>query len=98
VLFPNPDISKAGNPARAKQTVDIPSPDGWLTLDANRGEEQIVAIASKQALADPKSLAFGQWSAIGSGPSRGMAAAPRPGHHTGPGEDVSFDRFRFLHR
>lgn len=97
-LFPNSELSPESNPVRGQQTVAVPKEGEWLTLDANRGEEQIVAVASRAALPDPKSIAFDQWNALASGGSRGTASAPRPGYETGPGEDVSLDRFRFQHR
>jgi outer membrane protein OmpA-like peptidoglycan-associated protein len=97
-LFPNPEMSKMTNPVKAKQNYVVPPDEGWLTLDANRGEERIVAIASKKALADPKSIAFSEWSPVAGGESRGVSSAPRPGLPSGPGADVFLDQFRFLHR
>jgi outer membrane protein OmpA-like peptidoglycan-associated protein len=100
-LFPNAKLSPAANPVQANQSVDLPPEGEWLTLDANRGEEQIVAVASKKELADPKSIALDQWSSVAndvSGASRGIAAAPRPGYSAGPGGDVFLDRFPFQHK
>ena len=97
-LFPNADLSLASNPVPAGRSVALPKEREWLTLDANHGEEQIVAVASRTELADPKALAYDQWDAIAPGESRGTSATPRPGYQTGPGEDVFLDRFRFQHR
>jgi len=97
-LFPNAELAPKPNPVRAGQAYSIPKEGEWLKLDANRGEEQIVAVASRSELPDPKSIAFDQWNTLASGGSRGTASAPRPGYATGPGEDVFLDRFRFQHR
>jgi outer membrane protein OmpA-like peptidoglycan-associated protein len=97
-LFPNSELSKASNPVKAKQTYEVPPDAGWLTLDANRGEEQIVTIASAKALDDPKSIAFSKWSSIASGESRGVNPVARPGRASGAGADVFLGQFRFLHR
>ena len=97
-LFPNAELSPAANPVRASQSVDLPPEGKWLTLDANRGEEQIVAVASAKELADPKALALDQWNSVASGASRGVAAAPRPGYQADPGDDVFLDRFPFQHK
>lgn len=101
-IFPNPDLSPLDNPVQAQRSYSVP-PDGqWLKLDANRGEEQIVAIASKNKLADPKGAAFSAWNqgddALGGTASRGVAPAPRPGRAAGGSEDMFMYRLPFKHQ
>lgn len=94
-LFPNPELSSASNPVRGGQSYELPFGGRWLTLDANQGEEQIVTVAARQPLADPKALAFDHWERE---TMRGTAPAPRPGMEPLVVEEVFLDRFHFVHR
>lgn len=56
-LFPNSNFSKASNPVTAGSLYRIPENIyDWLHLDENKGEEEIILIASLEALEEPQGV------------------------------------------
>jgi len=55
-LFPNSDYSQENNPLPSGKSCRIPPKGKWLQLDNNTGEEQVILIARREALADPEQI------------------------------------------
>lgn len=59
-IFPNPNYSEVNNPVESGRLYRIPSrPDQWLYLDDNKGDEEIVILASPETLNHPLKVARG---------------------------------------
>jgi|GEM_PF-2396786 len=54
-LFPNPEFSEKSNPVSAAELYRLPGND-WLYLDENKGKEEIIALASPEALSEPEKI------------------------------------------
>ncbi len=58
-LFPNPDFARESNPVQSGKEHRVPGNEhGWLFLDENKGEEELVAIAYPEPLSDPLKVAL----------------------------------------
>ena len=58
-LFPNPDFTKESNPVVSGRRQRVPgSEHGWLFLDENKGEEELVVMAYPEPLPDPLKVAL----------------------------------------
>ena len=58
-LFPNPDFAQESNPVQSGKEHRVPGNEhGWLFLDENKGEEELVAIAYPEPLSDPLKVAL----------------------------------------
>ena len=56
-LFPNPKFSEKSNPVSAAEFYRVPSRiTDWIFLDENRGEEEIIILASPEALDEPEKV------------------------------------------
>jgi outer membrane protein OmpA-like peptidoglycan-associated protein len=56
-LFPNPNFSEAKNPVEAGRQYRLPGrADQWIYLDENKGDEEILIVASPAALAEPQEV------------------------------------------
>ena len=57
-LFPNPDFSKESNPVVSGRGHRVPGSErGWLFLDENKGEEELVVMAYPEPLPKPLKVA-----------------------------------------
>jgi outer membrane protein OmpA-like peptidoglycan-associated protein len=58
-LFPNPDFTRESNPVVSERGYRIPgSEGGWLFLDENKGEEELIVMAYPEPLPDPLKVAL----------------------------------------
>jgi hypothetical protein len=58
-LFPNSDFSKESNPVVSGRRHRVPGSErGWLFLDENKGEEELVVMAYPEPLSDPLNVAL----------------------------------------
>ena len=58
-LFPNPDFTNESNPVVSGRRHRVPgSEHGWLFLDENKGEEELVVMAYPEPLPDPLEVAL----------------------------------------
>ena len=57
-LFPNPDFSEESNPVVSSRRHRVPGNErGWLFLDENKGEEELVVMAYPEPLPEPLKVA-----------------------------------------
>ena len=58
-LFPNSEFARESNPVVPGRPHRVPGNErGWLYLDDNKGEEELVAIAYPEPLPDPQKVAL----------------------------------------
>ena len=58
-LFPNPDFSMESNPVVSDRGYRVPDNErGWLFLDENKGEEELVVMAYPEPLVEPLKVAL----------------------------------------
>jgi hypothetical protein len=75
-LFPNVKLSGATNPVVARQAYTLPADGQWLGLRGTPGDEEIVVVASRNAL--PDALALVKREAPTRIVTRGPAVSVRP--------------------
>jgi len=97
-VFPNSEYSKTGNPAKAKQTYNVPPEGQWLSLDQAPGDEEIVVVASRNELTDAKTIAVQRRGQGLTTVMRGPAAEARADVAPELPEGVFSYRLPFKHR
>ncbi|QTA80321.1 DUF4384 [Desulfonema limicola] len=55
-LFSNPEYLNKDNPLLSKAQYRLPITGKWITLDANKGKEEIIVLAQNAPLADPENI------------------------------------------
>jgi outer membrane protein OmpA-like peptidoglycan-associated protein len=104
-IFPNQSYTPAANPVVSRRPYAIPPEGQWLSLDETQGREEIIVVASKTQLSDPKAIALdlGEGSMRGgiqevASVTRGVKPVSRPGAAVSRPAGLFAYRLPFEHR